>query len=229
MSNKIKMSQTEYLAIENKDSNYINNKGANLYKEETYDLSVEYYRLAAAMGNDQAIANLGYCYLYGRSIEQNTDLAIAYFKIASLKKNLDALYKLGDIYGSDKWGVKDTELSVYYYRFAADIILEGDWDKYSIRYNTKLHEYPSLCFALGRELSKNGAMSTDVYLSYLFLLVAKSGYETALRNGDSFYQSVYESVLRLLEDEQYVEVKDECSKFLNYENEDDDEDEDDDY
>ena len=219
MGNKMKMTKTEYLAIENKDSNYINNKGANLYKEETYDLSVEYYRLAAAMGNDQAISNLGYCYLYGRSIEQNTDLAIAYFKIAALSKNLDAIYKLGDIYGSDKWGVKDIELSIYYYRFAADIILEGDWSKYSLRYHTKLCEYPSLSFALGRELSKNGSMSTDVYLSCLFLLIAKMGYEEAIRNGDAFYQSVYENVLKLLEDEQYVEIKDECYKFLMYEDE----------
>ena len=70
MENKIKLSNTEYLAIYKKDSNYINTKGANLYKEDTYDLFVEYYRLAATLGNAQAISNLGYCYLYSRSIEQ---------------------------------------------------------------------------------------------------------------------------------------------------------------
>lgn len=85
-------------AVSLEDSNYINGKGAKLYCGGRYKSAVEYYRLAAAMGNVQATANLGYCYLYGRDIEPNLSLAIAYFKIASVNDNIDAAYKLGDIY-----------------------------------------------------------------------------------------------------------------------------------
>ena len=67
------------------------------------------------MGDMNAVSNLGYCYLYGRDIEQNTSLAIAYFKTAAENGVIDAMYKLGDIYSSDKWNVKDVELSLYYY------------------------------------------------------------------------------------------------------------------
>ena len=121
-------------AVSLRDSNYINNKGANLYCNGIYKSAVEYYRLAAAMGNIQAISNLGYCYLYGRDIESNLSLAIAYFKIASMNQNIDAAYKLGDIYGSEKWGLKDIEMSVYYYRMAVSFILDDDWENVTIAF-----------------------------------------------------------------------------------------------
>ena len=126
---QLKLTNTDFLAIEKGDRNYINNKGAKLYVEPTYKDAVEYYRLASAMGDKHATSNLGYCYLYGRGIEANLSFAIAYFKIAAIREDIDACYKLGDIYSSDKWGVKDSEMSVYYYRLAASFILEDEWNK----------------------------------------------------------------------------------------------------
>ena len=41
-------------AVSLEDSNYINGKGAKLYCGGRYKSAVEYYRLAAAMGNVQA-------------------------------------------------------------------------------------------------------------------------------------------------------------------------------
>ena len=201
MNDPLHLTKTDFRALELGDSNYINNKGAGLYVEPTYDKAVEYYRLAAAMGNVQAISNLGYCYLYGRSIEPNTDLAVAYFTLAAEQKNVDAAYKLCDIYGSDKWGLKDRELSVYYYRMAATWLTDEDWEEYgAIVWNRRLQKYPSLCYALGREMTPGGAMPSSIEVAYQFLKQAERGYEIALLNGDSFYEKSLNGVKKLLAD-----------------------------
>lgn len=48
----------------------------------------------------------------------------------------------------------------------------------------ELMRYPSLCFALGREMGIGGAMNTDLELSYRFLIAAKKGYEIELAKGN---------------------------------------------
>ena len=45
--NKVFLTVTDNNAVLLDDSNYINNKGANLYRPDTYLEAVEYYRLAA--------------------------------------------------------------------------------------------------------------------------------------------------------------------------------------
>lgn len=57
--NKNLLTNADKISIDLNDSNYINNKGAKLYKPESYAESVEYYRLATAMGNTHSISNLG--------------------------------------------------------------------------------------------------------------------------------------------------------------------------
>ena len=204
---RIRLSNTDMRAVELKDSNYINNKGAKLYENNGFAPAVEYYRLAAAMGNVHSISNLGYCYLYGRDVEQDLSMAIAYFTVAGQLNDVDALYKLGDIYGSDKWGIKDTEMSVYYYRLAASLILDYEWDEGYILDNSRILNYPSLAFALGRETGKDGAMVTDLDMSYQFLYMAVKGYEIQLANGSSFYAQVYEDAKEYLEREEYQQYK----------------------
>ena len=205
---KVILTPTDMKAINLSDSNYLNNKGAKYYSSENYDEAVEYYRIAATMGNVLAISNLGYCYLYGRKIEKNLSLAIAYFKIAAMKNDVDAMYKLGDIYGSDKWGVKDQEMSAYYYRNAASLVIHADLESNKTLYwCTELHKYPSLCFALGRELSKDGDMPTDLELAYQFLKHAEIGYKRDILNFNNMYKQSYESVLKLLADSQFDEIR----------------------
>ena len=215
------LSKTDNIAIDLYDSNYINNKGAKLYSPESYAESVEYYRLAAAMGNVQSISNLGYCYLYGRGIEADLSLAVAYFKLAVKHENVDAAYKLGDIYGSDKWGIKDKELSVYYYRMAASFVIGEEWEnEFAISYNRELQNYPSLCFALGRELSTDGDMYTDLDRAYQFLKHAEAGYKRDLLNVNIMYQKSYEGVISLLNSKQFSEIKENYDKlFQELENE----------
>lgn len=204
---KIILSETDKLAIDRKDAIYLVNKGAKLYQQQKYKQSVEYYRLAASLGEIHAISNLGYCYLYGRYIEANTDLAIAYFKIAAENKDVDAAYKLGDIYSQDKWRVKDIEKSIYYYSLAASILIGREYEGgRSIMYCTQLEDYPSLCFALGREMSKGGNMNTDIEMAYQFLLHAKEGYQKCIKNGDTMYVESYNAVLKLLSSEQFKDI-----------------------
>ena len=203
---ELKLTNADITAIENGDGNFINNKGASFYSKQEYDKAVEYYRLAASMGNLQAVSNLGYCYLYGRDIEDNLSLALGYFKIASKRGSVDASYKLGDIYGSDKWGIKDSELSIYYYRLAADQIVHDEWDYIDIMSNEELMHYPSLCFALGREMGIGGLMNTDIDMSYQFLTVAKKGYEAELANGEMMHEESYRKVLEYLDKEEYQRI-----------------------
>ncbi len=215
MSTQIKLSQTDLRAFDLGDANYINNKGAGFYNEQDFVKAVEYYRLAATMGNVQAVSNLGYCYLYGRSIEANTELAIAYFRLAAEKQNVDAAYKLGDIYGSEKWGYKDRELAVYYYRMAASWLIGKEWEEYgAIVWEDKLSRYPSLCYALGRELSPGGTMTTNIELSYAFLKHAERGYEIELQNGSGFYAKSLEGVKALLVNPQYDLVREEYDNMF---------------
>lgn len=213
------LSATDFNAIDLLDSNYLNSKGAKQYVGTNYASSVEYYRLAAAMGNLHAISNLGYCYLYGRDIEANLSLAIAYFKIAARREDVDAAYKLGDIYGSDKWGVKDKELSVYYYRMAASFVIDEEWENSRIiTWNHELEKYPSLCYAMARELSVGGAMNTDLDSAYQFLQKAKIGYKRELMNGSAMYEKSYAGVVELLADSQFDDIR------AKYENDDEDDD-----
>ena len=215
--NKIILTAADDNAICVRDSSFLLSKGASLYADGDYKTATEYYRLAAAMGDDQAVANLGYVYLYGRETEPNLSLAMGYFKIAAGMDNADGAYKLGDIYGSDKWGVKNTELSVYYYRMAAAIIIDGQCDPDNVIECEKLKEYPSLCFALGREMSLQGNMATNLSVSYQFLLLAEKGYEMGIASGMSYYNDCLLGVRELMGNAQYDIVREDYDRIFDYE------------
>ncbi|MDO4483245.1 MAG: tetratricopeptide repeat protein [Clostridia bacterium] len=194
------LTPTDLNAVASKDSGYINNKGAKLYAMEEYPAAVEYYRLAAAMGDVHAVSNLGYCYLYGRAMEPDVQLAIAYFQTAAMKGDVDAAYKLGDIYGRDKWGVMDTEMSLYYYRMAVGLIAPdlGN-DARSVVFCDRLTDYPSLCLAMGRAFMPGGMLNTDVETAFCFLKKAEEGYAIQLANGQKMYEKSMEQVQQLLD------------------------------
>ena len=135
-------------------------------------------------------------------------IAMGYFKIAAAMDNVDGAYKLGDIYGSDKWGVIDTELSLYYYRMAAALLIDGQCDPDNVIECDSLKGYPSLCFALGREMSLKGNMATNLSVSYQFLKLAEIGYKTALAAGMDYYGGCLAAVEELLNDMQYDMVRD---------------------
>ena len=203
------LAAADYAAIMDKDDGYINQKGAQFYTMSNYADAVQYYHIAAAMGNCDAISNLGYCYLYGRDMEQNTSLALAYFRIAASRGHIDALYKLGDIYSRDTWVAKDSELSTYYYLKAVNLIVHENWStspQVILEY-AELQDYPSLCFALGRELLPKGVLLTSIEAAYLFLKHAEYGYQTVITNGQTMYKKSYAHVKDLLAQAQFDEFR----------------------
>ena len=207
----VALSDADFVAIRGKDSDFLLSKGADKYGDD-YEESIEYYRLSAAMGNPQAISNLGYCYLYGRSIEPNVSLALAYFTIAADLGVIDALYKLGNIYSSDEFVDKDEELEKYYYEKAIDALLESYAD---------YEDFPSLSLAVGKETMKDGLFDTDLDRAYFLLKCAEKGFKKYIDNGDDFYEDHYAETLDLLEDKQFDdEIKDNYNQI--YENEEDD-------
>lgn len=209
------LTATDLLAIEKDNADHLLDKGAYYYGEGQYAEAVEYYRLAAAMGSAQAIANLGYCYLYGRELEANLSQAIAYFKIAADRRNVDAAYKLGDIYSNPRWGVEDKELTNYYFEAAGHLIMDEGFNAYNpIVTCDKLLDYPSLCLALGREKSVGGSMPTDIDAAYQFLKMAERGYQRNLANGQTMYQKAFEAVEKMLADSQYDPVREEVDALL---------------
>lgn len=205
----IQLTAADKRAIAIQDSDYLNTKGANYYAAEDYARAIAYYHLASAMGNLYATSNLGYCYLYGRSIPVNVDLAIAYFEAAAAKGSVDALYKLGDIYHRDKWVTRDEELAIYYFQRAVKEILGHDgYSAELIQWDEQLDHYPSLCLALGRAHMRGGLLGVNVAVAYEFLEKAKSGYELELANGMKMYQRSYDFTLKLLDDECFTAYRD---------------------
>ena len=207
--NSCMLTPADFAALASKDDGYFNQKGARHYTMSNYTDAVQYYHIAAAMGNCDAISNLGYCYLYGRNMEQNTSLALAYFRIAASHGHIDALYKLGDIYSRDTWVTKDVELSTYYYLKATNFIVDQNWgtNPEVILAYTELQDYPSLCFALGRELLPNGTLFTNVEAAYLFLKHAEQGYQTFITNGQTMYEKSYKHVQELLAQSQFNDFR----------------------
>jgi len=202
----IALSDADFVAIRGKDSDFLLNKGADKYGDD-YEESIEYYRLSAAMGNPQAISNLGYCYLYGRSIDPNVSLALAYFTIAGDLGVIDALYKLGNIYSSNDFVDKDEELEKYYYKKANDALL----DSYA-----SYDDFPSLSLAIGKETMEKGLFDTDLDRAYYLLKCAEKGFKKYLDAGDDFYEDHYAETLDLLEDKQFDdEIKDNYNAIYN--------------
>lgn len=198
------LTDTDVLAIERGDDIFLNNKGAKYYAEGNYERAIEYYRLAAAMGNVHSISNLGYCYMYARSIEKNMSLAMAYFKIAAEQNNVDAQYKLGNIYEKGADGVeKNEELAIYYYTLAIQTIDES--------YEEKPERYPSLYLCVAQAHMPGGKMICDLKAAYQFLQIARRGYEIEKAEGIKYHTNALEATLRLLEDPCFDRIREEVA------------------
>ena len=197
----MKFNKADMIAIEKRDSNYLTQKGAKYYIAEDYAKAIEYYRLASSMGNVDATSNLGYCYMYGRSIDRNINMAIAYFMAAANKGSVDAMYKLGNIYkhGYDEVEA-DNELAAYYYQKAVDEVFDECLDPC---------RYPSLFFSMAKEFMPGGEMCLDYKIAYDFLNHAKVGYEMEKQDGVKFHINALNAVDELLEDPHFDIFKDE--------------------
>jgi len=201
----MKLTKADKAAIQNGDSNYLLNKGIRYYYDQEYEIALDYYHLAAAMGNGKAAGNIGYCYMYGEGVPAEVDLALSYFKIGTESRDIDSFYKLGKIY-CDGVGVdKDHELGVYYFENALAELLE----------NYQVHEqfeYPGLFYQLSLEKLPNGGMGENISTSYKYLLIAQTGYRLAIQNGAFYFEKNLVEVEDKMNDPIYENVKDDVLK-----------------
>lgn len=185
--------------VDSGDSEALNGIGASFYNNGDYKMAREYYELASALGNDTAMSNLGYIYMYGRNVEIDYTMAMCYFMMAAKKGNIEAIYKLGNLYESGKCGIKDVNLAMECYDKALLLIEEQGIDK---------KEYPSVYFTLAKEMMPNGNKKQDLSKAYEYLKTAVSGYKYLIENESAdYYKKVLDEAKKMLELEIFSDYK----------------------
>ena len=66
--------------------------------EQSEELAIQYYKIAAEYGYDKAQRKLGVCYVSGIGVSQDYKMAIYWFDKAAQQGNLWAMYNIGSIY-----------------------------------------------------------------------------------------------------------------------------------
>jgi len=196
----MKLTKADKVAIQGGDSNYLVNKGIRYYYDKDYEVAMDYYHLAAAMGNGKAIGCIGTCYLYGRGVPEEIDLALSYYHIAMDVRDVDTFYQMGKIYSNGEGVEKDPELGVYYYETAFAELL----DNYTLQ---DQFSHPALFAALAQEKLPGGGMSESVSTSYKYLLVANMGYQLAIDDGAFYFEEELESIKTRMNDPIYDDVR----------------------
>ena len=196
----MKLMKADKAAIQNGDSNYLCNKGIGFYYDQDFEVALEYYRLAAAMGNAKAIGNIGVCYMHGQGVPTEIDIALSYLRIAIDNRDIDAFYHLGKMYCDGDGVEKDRELGVYYYENAlAELI-----DNYTLQ---DQFMYPALFYALALEKLPGGELNSNLSTSYKYLLIANMGYSLAIENGAFYFEHALEEVKNQMNETIYDDVR----------------------
>ncbi len=151
------------------------------------------------MGNDTAMSNLGYIYMYGRDVSIDYTIAMAYFKMSAEKGNVEATYKLGNLYQSGKGVDKNNNLAIEYYDKALSLIKENDINKL---------EYPSVYFTLAKEMLPNGSKGTNLKLAYEYIQTAIEGYKSLIElKKSNYYSKVLSEANELIKDTIFDEFR----------------------
>ena len=109
-----------------------NNLGALYYDgsigEQSYRKAMEYYKLGAEWGNEQALENLGYCYYYGRDTEVDYEKAFACFSKGAFLGRATSLYKIGDMYKRGYYVNQDEETAYRIYLRCIGLAVDDNED-----------------------------------------------------------------------------------------------------
>ena len=206
---KIEFENENKVALEDFNGDYFNSMGADFYRDGNYKTAIEYYHIAASMGNVQSLANLGYCYYYGRGCKKDLKLAFAYFKMAARFKNTDALYKLSTMYGHGKAVKKNDAIAEYYLMTAFQSLNDLP--------EVARLDYPSVLFAMGKRFLTIGEEKGDYETAYTLLRGAQEGYEFQINQGCHYYEKMLTEVEEILQRECFDPYRDEDEDepFLN--------------
>lgn len=197
-------------AFEIENHSDISLEGMITHRDKKYDDSMEYFHLAAAMGNAQAMADLGMCYFHGRGCKKNYDLAFSYSQLAAKKMNIDGLYYLSLMYEHGHGTDKDAEAADYYLGTAFEMTSSlGDRAAY---------EYPYLFYSIAKKLIKIGTEDC-LQTAYNALLDARDGYADDIEGGATYFKENLAEVEALLKKSIFDPFRDD--KFEDWDDEDD--------
>lgn len=110
--------QSNKKAKENYDiaTRYYTGKGV----KKDYSKAIEYYKLAADMGYEQAILGLANCYFKGEGTPKNYNEAAKLYQKLAQKGNVEAIAILGDCYMKGYGVTRNLNEGFNYYKKAAD-------------------------------------------------------------------------------------------------------------
>lgn len=115
--------------IDNKNAAAMNDLGVQYYDgnrgfEQSFEKAINYYQMAADLGDRQAQENLGYCYYYGRCGEPDYEKAFNYFALGAFDDHIISLYKIGDMYYNGYYVQKNHTEAFTIYRHCLDIMTD---------------------------------------------------------------------------------------------------------
>jgi TPR repeat protein len=93
---------------------------SNYYKEKNYTAAVKWYKMAAEQNYADAQYNLGYCYEYGKGVEQDYTVAVKWYKKAAEQNYAVAQYNLGYCYAYGNGVKQDYTEAVKWYKKATE-------------------------------------------------------------------------------------------------------------
>lgn len=148
--------------------------------EPDYERAFELYSTGAALGNTQALVNLGYCHQYGRSVPVSPKDAFECFQRAALTTNMpEAIYKLGDMYERGCYVERDSELAFGLYRKAFLLIQDNPDEAPEIK--------ASVCHRVADHIAADDTEDEPVAERRERLLTALELYQSAERD---YYRAI---------------------------------------
>lgn len=151
------------------ESDILLNLGAEAYQTGTpegFKTAVAYYQKSAALGNSQAMTNLGYCYTYGRGVQVDQKRGFQYFIQAAKLGNFEAVMKVADAYQKGKFVEKD-EINAYkmYLKLYHHLQEIGE-----------IEEYPEVCLRLGNCAYSGMGTKKDIQQACTYFELAAAYY-----------------------------------------------------
>lgn len=103
------------------DADALFEQGEQYYDQEEYDKALECYETAANHGVADAMYSLGFCYAYGKGVQQDYNAALYWFHEAVDNGSTKAMYQLGRMYEEGMGVDLDYVQATEYYRKAAHL------------------------------------------------------------------------------------------------------------
>lgn len=192
------------MAADKGDAMALLNLGALKYEAGEYEEARELYEKSAAMGNPQAMVNLGYVHYYGRECEVDYGKAFQWFSKAALVSfdppMPEAFYKLGDMYRWGKYVERDDYAAVtLYFRAFVAAGRSGNFDEVEHRWDDQLLAADA-AQRLGDCLRHGIGAVVNLEEAIKFYTIAVEGFTRKTELGDVFAPKLLEKAKKSLDE-----------------------------